>query len=462
MTIAKRSLGVLACLILTGQVAFGATVRVNTTLTRGTVPPYGLGIDTAVYDGAMSDSAVPSLLKAAGFNVMRYPGGSYADLYQWQTGTGTAGQGAYIAPNTDFDQFMSIVSAAGATALVTINYGSNPSGTGGADPDYAAAWVDYANNVKHYGVKYWEIGNEIYGNGEYGAHWELDLHSDRSPKSYGSNVNAFVSAMKAKDPTIKVGAILATPGSFPDGVSPDWNTNVLAACGQSIDFVVVHWYPSIDPINSPENEIPGIVSNLKGLIKQYCGPNEPNVQMWVTEGNWSGTTLQGALFGADQFLTWWENGVASMDWQDLHNGILIQNGQNQDSGILSNASCADGVCEPDLDTPFPIYYGIQTVKYLCGPGDTLVSAKSDTGTVAAHAVMRADGSLGLMLINKGGKIKVRVTVSGVAMPSTGTTYFYGHGSTAVSSGIAAGLSNSFKIRLPANSITAIVAPVTSR
>ena len=41
---------------------------------------------------------------------MRYPGGSYSDIYNWQTNVATGG---YDAPKTDFDQFMATDQAAG-------------------------------------------------------------------------------------------------------------------------------------------------------------------------------------------------------------------------------------------------------------------------------------------------------------------------------------------------------------
>ena len=44
----------------------------------------------------------------------------------------------------------------------------------------------YANVTKGYGVKYWEIGNEVYGNGHYGADWEADNHADKSPTGYAT------------------------------------------------------------------------------------------------------------------------------------------------------------------------------------------------------------------------------------------------------------------------------------
>ena len=47
-----------------------------------------------------------------------------------------------------------------AHVAITVNYGTNPDCSGRADPNEAAAWVNYANNVKQYGIKYWTIGNE--------------------------------------------------------------------------------------------------------------------------------------------------------------------------------------------------------------------------------------------------------------------------------------------------------------
>ena len=35
----------------------------------------------------MNDAAIPALIKAAGIDALRYPGGSYSDIYNWQTNT---------------------------------------------------------------------------------------------------------------------------------------------------------------------------------------------------------------------------------------------------------------------------------------------------------------------------------------------------------------------------------------
>src|SRR5579859_7210222 len=106
----------------------------------------------------MNDPAAAALLKAAGIRQLRYPGGSYGDAFHWKTNTMTGG--GYVAPGTDFDHFMATAKTVGAQPILIANYGSG-------SLEEAADWVKYANLDKHYGVKYWEIGNEIPGNGHY-------------------------------------------------------------------------------------------------------------------------------------------------------------------------------------------------------------------------------------------------------------------------------------------------------
>jgi len=92
-----------------------ATVTANLDMVGKTVSPDLMGIHTSVYDGNMLNSTTPDLLKAAGIKLLRYPGGSYADLYHWETHTGTwtpaagaGGNGLYIARKDDFGAFIGI------------------------------------------------------------------------------------------------------------------------------------------------------------------------------------------------------------------------------------------------------------------------------------------------------------------------------------------------------------------
>ena len=419
--------------------ATSATVSVDAGRALASIPPAAFGMNVAVYDGYMNDSPVPGLLKNAGIGAVRYPGGSYADIYHWKTNT--ADNGGYIAPNTDFDTFMSTVRAAGAQPIIIANYGS---GT----PQEAADWVRYANVTKGYGAKYWEIGNEVYGNGEYGSSWENDTHSSKSATTYAQNLLQYISAMKAVDPSIKIGAVLTTPGSWPDGITgpgdnTDWNHTVMSIAGSKIDFVVVHWYPGgnspADLLTKPQAQIGAITSTLRSLIDQYAGANAPNVGIAVTETNSTidKDTHPAALFAPDDYLTWLENGAFNIDWWNLHNGAngtSTVNGATDynDEGVLSNASGG----EPPAETPFAPYYGIQMMTKLGAPGDTLVSASSSQSLLTVHAVKRSNGDVDLLFINKdpSNAYTANLSYNGFTPSSaTPTVYTYAQNATSITS-----------------------------
>jgi hypothetical protein len=453
-----------------------ATVTVTAGTSKGAIPAQAFGANTAVWDGLLTDSALPNLLKNAGLTMLRFPGGSTSDVYHWQTNSLTSGVSGYVNPSDTFDAFMTLANAAGATPVITVNYGSNAAGNAGGDPNEAAAWVTYANVTKNYGVKYWEIGNEIYGNGEYGADWEEDLHSSHTPTTYGQNVATFASAMKAKSSGIKIGAVLCAPGNWPDGVSPDWNSNVLSQCGTSIDFVIVHWYPqgpggeSDSGLLGDTSAISAMVSSLRSLISTYCGSNAPNVQILVTETNSvssnpgkQSVSLVNALFTSDDYMTWLENGVTSVDFWDVHNGP--NTGGNNSSSLYGSATYGDyGILsvgsspEPAAETPFASYYGIQMLTHLGKSGDTMVSASSNQSLVAAHAVKNASGNLSLLLINKdpNNAYNVTVNLSGYTPTSSATLYNYGKTSGTIGSSNLSGIGTSFTTTIQPYSLNTVV------
>ncbi|WP_252786318.1 cellulose binding domain-containing protein [Actinoallomurus rhizosphaericola] len=403
----------LTCGATAGTTARAATPAVNVTVNAreglGTVPDTAYGANQAVWDGQMNSPATAKLLGQAGVRMMRYPGGSYGDGYHWQTNTVSGG--GYVAPGTDFDSFMGTVKAMDAQAILIANYGT---GT----PQEAAGWVRYANVTKGYGVKYWEIGNELYGNGHYGADWELDDHADKSPAAYAHNLVEYAKAMKAVDPTIKVGAVLTLPGGWPDGSvasgdGGDWNQTVLPIVGSYADFVIVHYYPN-GPTSAADSLrqtqlLPAQLAQVRQEIDQYAGPNGRHLGIAVTEteNTYQPDTQPGALYNADVYFTALENGAFTVDYWDTRNGMgnvtTAPDGATDygDGGLLSSGQCnGDGVCEPPLNTPFPAYYGIQMLSTVARPGDTLIRAGTDDPLVSAHAARNADGGLSVELVNK--------------------------------------------------------------
>jgi hypothetical protein len=383
-----------------------ATVTVDARAGLGTIPGTAYGINAAVWDAHMNDPAVGTLMREANIGLVRYPGGSYADIYHWRDNTAPGG---FVAPGTDFDAFMGTVRAAGAQPIIIANYGS---GT----PQEAADWVRYANVTKGYGAKYWEIGNELYGNGHYGSAWETDNHADKSPAGYARNLLDFAAAMKAVDPSIKIGAVLTTPGNWPDGAvadgdQGDWNHTVLSIVADAIDFVSVHWYPNgssaADTLTRPAL-VADSVYQVRRQLERYAGDRAGAIGVALTEVNASltpQTTQMSALFAADNYQTWLETGVFTVDWWNTHNGIGTVGTVDgvtdyADFGVLSSGTCAGEVCEPAVNTPFPAYFGIKMAGTLGRPGDTMVRAGSADPLVTAHAVRHANGELSVMLINK--------------------------------------------------------------
>lgn len=437
--------------------ATSAQVTVNLRQTLSTVSPLAIGVNDAVWDGHLQDAQIPGLLRADGVKVMRYPGGSTADSFHWQTNTLDNGSSA----GTDtFDQFMQVVQRVGATPIITVNYGT---GT----PEEAAAWVKYANITKHYHIRYWEIGNELYGNGTYGATWEADKHA-QGPASYANNSLQFIQAMKAVDPFIQIGLVLTAPGNWPDGVtsasSPQpWNDTVLPIACSAANFVSVHWYPQgptgetdAGLLAAPANgettpvsftpSIPDMVSALRTKINQDCGTHASDVQIMTTETNSVSfnpgkqtTNLVNALYLAENYLTWLSNGVTSIDWWDVHNSELT--GTNDSPSLYGTNNYGDygllsvgDTDEPPADTPFPDYYGLQIVSKVVGGFDQIVAASSDQSAVQAFAVRQQDGSVAVLLINTDPATSYSVSISGLnfRLLDSATVYSYGQGSTSVS------------------------------
>ncbi|MFI7043475.1 cellulose binding domain-containing protein [Streptosporangium sandarakinum] len=377
-------------------------VTVNARAALASVPETAVGANHAIWDSRLGTDETADLLKDAGVKLLRYPGGSYSDIYHWADHTAPGG---YVAPDTDFDTFMRGVRRTGAQPMVTANYG-----TGTAEE--AAAWVRRANVTKGYGVRYWEIGNENYGNGHYGAAWEADDHADKSPAEYARNVVAYSDAMKAVDPTIKIGAVLTTPANWPDALVADgdagsWNEVVLSTAGPKIDFVILHWYPGAFDRAA---QVPDMIQLVRKQIAKHAGAGSERIGIAMTEFNTGSsdrgaTTQPGALAAADAYAMLLANGVFTVDWWNVHNGIgkvteVEGHTDYGDFGLLSSGTCTDGgVCEPAANTPFAPYHALQMVSRFARPGDRFIRAATDQAKVTAHAVRRPDGALAVMLIN---------------------------------------------------------------
>jgi len=105
----------------------------------------------------------------------------------------------------------------------------------------AVEWVRYANRVRGYGVRYWEIGNESYWRGSVATLTAAD---------YTRDFLELARLMKAVDPTIQIDAnghlekdYISTADAA-DG--PIWWQYLLTHAAPEIDFLAVHPYPCFE------------------------------------------------------------------------------------------------------------------------------------------------------------------------------------------------------------------------
>jgi len=99
-----------------------------------------LGVNTASWDTNFVDPAIATYLSNAKAQLIRYPGGSWAEEYDWQTNQAKG----EVMP-VDFAAYSNQVNAAGGQKFVTINYGT---GT----PASAGAWAAQAKATAGQGV----------------------------------------------------------------------------------------------------------------------------------------------------------------------------------------------------------------------------------------------------------------------------------------------------------------------
>jgi hypothetical protein len=164
------------------------------------ISPMFFGVNVLFWidgDAALKNGRIVAELKNLPVGVLRFPGGTAAENYYWQTNT-LADKYSYpfhSGPGTlDFDKFVSLVKEVGARADVIVNTRTWVSRGDIADGiKEAVAWVRYCKN-KGYHVRYWEIGNEPY------------LNTAVNAREYAEVVNRYAAAMKKVDPTILIGA----------------------------------------------------------------------------------------------------------------------------------------------------------------------------------------------------------------------------------------------------------------
>lgn len=239
-----------------------SNVKVDINGSVKSTSPFILGqfiehLERCVYDGIWSRdgrtlrSDTLDLVKQLAPPLIRYPGGNFASGYHWEDGIGPrekrparhdAAWQAEESNQVGTDEFLSYCIELGTAPLLVVNDGSG-------SPEEAARWVAYCNSPESseqgarraenghpqpYKVKYWGIGNEVWGP------WQIGT---TSAEEYCRRASRFIAAMKDVDPSIKIVAVGHSP--LTDDANDEgllWNETVLKHLGSQIDYLSWHIY----------------------------------------------------------------------------------------------------------------------------------------------------------------------------------------------------------------------------
>jgi len=457
------------------------TVTIDAQSVIRTVDSRTYGMNLAIWDPHLSGTTTTNLLTAMQTGALRFPGGSASDDYDWQTDR-SASRGSFRWPN-NASTFARITEEHGAQAFVTVNYGS---GT----PEEAAAWVAYYNasasgtavigvdskgrdwkttgywaamrgaaplptddgynflRASHpapYGFRYWEVGNECYGN------WENDLHgangsglpgTAHDPYTYAQAFPAFYKKMLSVDPTVRIGAV-GMPGEDKYGnkthgvpnpnesnsLHAGWTPVVLAtlkSLGVTPHFLIDHYYAQ-----NAHNESDAVLlqaggrlrsdaANLRKMIADYVGTiSGSSIELVVTELNSVSenpgkqtTSLVNGLFMADALGNLAGTEFNACTWWAFRNGV--NPGGNNSASLYGWRTYGDyGVAASGryagapANTAYPSFYAAKLLTHWGRSGAAIVSATSGYALLSSYASKLPDGSLALLVINKHPAVDLR-------------------------------------------------------
>jgi alpha-N-arabinofuranosidase len=240
------------------------------------------------------------LLKQLNAPMYRWPGGNFVSGYDWRDGIGPRDK---RPPRTNpawtgvehndfgFNEFIRFCRMLNAEPLVTVN-------TGFGDAYSAAAQLEYANGStdtlmgaarakngmpKPFGVRYWAIGNEMWGR------WQLGY---MSLNHYVRKHNWVVDKMREVDPDIV---------PIASGNAGRWSEGLLQNCSDHIDLIAEHFYCQEKPdlvehIAQIADNIKRKVEFHKGLRKKLDTLKGKDIQIAMTEWNyWYGRHEFGEL-----------------------------------------------------------------------------------------------------------------------------------------------------------------------
>jgi len=369
------------------------------------------------YDVISNQTAIVDAFQTAGIKAVRWPGGSWSDIYHWATNTNcfSSSDGA-PAVNDTFASFVSdIAIPAGLDLALTADYGTNAACNAGGEPSEAAAWVKaaLADGIT---PSHMTVGNEVYGS------WEEDLHSSpNNSASYAAAVtgaNGYYALVKAASPKTLVGVVVEA-----DNKSGGWDNTVLSNAKGSYDFVEYHYYPETPGsendttlVQQSAQALTTNINTIKAELSEWGTPNtpiyvgeiggpysNPGKQSWsITQGLYAGQVLGELMNDGVSRLTWWI-GFGNCNAQAGNDGSSVYGWQSFGAYNVFSDGPTETTCPNagPIGSMSPTARAFQLFSNVAVNGESVLTANvtGDTTDVVAYAATN-NGGTALVLFNR--------------------------------------------------------------
>ncbi len=223
--------------------------KINPNIYGGFIEHLGRCIYGGIYDenskltdGEKIRTDVLEALRRLSLANLRWPGGNFVSGYHWMDGIGPVDARPVkmnlawndVEPNRfGTDEFIAFCRKLQTEPYICVNMGTGTM-------DEAAAWVEYCNgtgntyyadlrrkngNEEPFAVKYWGLGNEVYGN------WQI---GHKGAEEYAKQALEFGKMMRMVDPSIELIACGAG--------EPNWDRIILETLYDLVDYISIHIY----------------------------------------------------------------------------------------------------------------------------------------------------------------------------------------------------------------------------
>lgn len=434
-----------------------ATIRIHALGAPQTFDARLLGSNLPLWLGPtrFANATVRARMIASGVTLLRIPGGSTSDEYDWLDCENGGGICSWAARPTDFINLLRATQR-DALYIINVNDTSKKSAAAvaffnaritdttaigidirGTDWYTAGHWAKLRSdhgNPEPFHIKYWDIGNEVYGATQAtgGAScaafgWENAWTCDGTAYVNGVGSGAarhegyleIRNAMRAVDPSIWVGAV----GTPDPAAWANWGNQVLAAAGSVMDYYIVHEYAYDNlPMNydialaKPQATWGALKTNLQTAFNANAGGRA--IPIFVDEYNlvssWQGDTAQwmtravNTLFIADTLGQIAQNNFAMANQWDFMNGA---ESNGTDYGLLNATTYAR----------LPQYYVFPLWARFGSQMLPVTATLAATTTLSVYAGRINAQTISLLAINKtGAPITTTIQIAGAPSVISGT------------------------------------------